>query len=83
MVAPLPRLLCTATGRMRVRRGWFGRLVPQVEILMKHLSPWHPTAPGQRRPPDEIIGSWREWRDMTWDDALSQSTWTQEQGTTP
>lgn len=51
----------TLTGRMRVRRGWFGRMVLQVQIVFR----------GRLNVPGEWVTC---WRDATWED-LQELPW--------
>lgn len=50
------------TGKTRVRRGWFGKLILQVEI--KHPNPWYPKAP---RPGP--FDPWKAGHHLYWRDA--------------
>lgn len=52
-----PRL--RTTGRLRFRRGWFGRLVPQVEVAVYRGR--CPPPPGKEHPPEEPLHHY--WRD--------------------
>jgi len=66
----------TLTGRARLRPAWFGRIVPQVQVLVKafpvHECPPPPNYDEARR--KEWIerqrttptSSWTVWRDATW-----------------
>jgi hypothetical protein len=75
MVAPIPRYEHTLTGRVRIRPGWFGRMVPQVQVLVQTFSlpcppPPHYDAQRQKewneRERTTPKSSWTEWRDATW-----------------
>ena len=78
MVALVQRREFKLTGRARVRSGWFGRRVLQVEVLTQAFSPWRPCPPPpnlddaarekwkereRNAPPDN---TWTSWRDATW-----------------
>ena len=64
------------TGRRRYRRGWFGRMILQVEI--KHPLPQYPSAPRPLKP-GEVYDPWKNgsftyWRDATEFDVASIET---------
>ena len=49
------------TGRARVRPGWFGRQILQVEVDHTSYRPFDL----ERKSP---LSSWKRWRDATWED---------------
>lgn len=52
------------TGRRRYRRGWFGKMILQVEV--KHPKPCYPRAP---QPPPAPYDPWRYGSFTFWRDA--------------
>lgn len=61
MVAPIPRIRETLTGRVRARAGWFGVVVLQVEVRRETLDF-----------SDVVLCAWHEWRDARVSDMLSE-----------
>jgi hypothetical protein len=60
-MTPPPRIERELTGRARVRPGWFGRQILQVEV--RHTS--YRGFDFERANP---LSSWSRWRDATWED---------------
>lgn len=60
MTSP-PRIERELTGRARVRPGWFGRQILQIEV--RHTS--YRAFDFERATP---LSSWNGWRDATWED---------------
>lgn len=54
MVQPPPRISRALTGRVRLRRGYFGRVIAQVEVQLTSYNPWSP---------ERVIAIRHEWRD--------------------
>lgn len=86
MVCPLPVTRCTLTGRTRYRRGWFGRIVLQVEVEVRSMAMhllYMPAYPSRAGAVSDCTGQaviekrWQEahvshsWRDATVEDALA------------
>lgn len=69
----------TLTGRMRIRPNWYGRLIPQVQVLVKRGQVGLPVPPPPTMSDEAERVAWRkkqaepetvseamEWRDATW-----------------
>lgn len=49
------------TGRVRYRTGWFGRIVPQVEVVVRQRNR-HLPLPGSGKPSSHDVFQWRDAR---------------------
>ena len=66
MPAPFPIIRSEHTGRVSARRGWFGRIVMQVEL---RCTSYEAFDFGHKWP----ISTWLTWRDVTWADITARA----------
>ncbi len=83
MIVPARRL--SLTGQARMRSGWFGRMVMQVQERVEFLAyrhappPWLDTAAKIKEwndLPREVTATHYQWRDATWLDVQAGVTLT-------